>query len=93
MTKVTVELYTEQSNYAIIKLPKRKFPGVVFQGDSLFTLYSRISDIFKKILQSKDKEVIDEITEIQNLLNDLVQHYENTLYKNNIELPYNNGKK
>ena len=89
MKDLTVELYTEQTNYAIIKLPVRKFPGVLFQGDSLFTLYSRINSIAKRISKLKDEELIDDINEIQELLSVLVQNYENVLSEHDIQLPYN----
>jgi uncharacterized membrane protein len=34
----TAELLTEATNYAVVQLPGRRFPGVVFQGDSLGSL-------------------------------------------------------
>ncbi|MGN7806027.1 DUF6959 family protein [Ensifer sp. 22521] len=30
------KLLTEPTNYAVVQLPNRQFPGVVFQGDSLY---------------------------------------------------------
>jgi hypothetical protein len=34
----TAKLLTETSNYAVVQLPGRQYPGVVFQGDSIHAL-------------------------------------------------------
>jgi hypothetical protein len=34
-TMTDAKLLSEPKNYAIVQLPQRRFPGVVFQGDSL----------------------------------------------------------
>ncbi|WP_413813982.1 DUF6959 family protein [Rhizobium sp. Leaf453] len=40
----TAELLTPSHNYAVVKLPERSHPGVVFQGDSLHVLLTDISN-------------------------------------------------
>ncbi|WIX76774.1 hypothetical protein QRX50_35835 [Amycolatopsis carbonis] len=35
MTKVEVEMLTGQHNYAVLQLPERSFPGIVFSAGSL----------------------------------------------------------
>ena len=37
-----VKLLSEPTNYAVVQLPGRKFPGVVFQGDSVHGILSRL---------------------------------------------------
>ncbi len=34
MTRIEVDLLTNQGNGAVLRLPERKFPGVVVQGDT-----------------------------------------------------------
>jgi predicted RNase H-like HicB family nuclease len=36
------KLLTNAENYAVVQLPGRQFPGVVFQGDSIRTLISQL---------------------------------------------------
>lgn len=38
MKELTVLLYGEQTNNAVLKLPARKYPGVLVQGDTLKNL-------------------------------------------------------
>ena len=38
MERVEVELFTDGSNNAVVRMPGRQFPGVVVQGDSKETL-------------------------------------------------------
>ncbi len=38
MRTIEVEIFSETTNSPVIKMPNRKFPGVVIQGDSLWIL-------------------------------------------------------
>lgn len=38
-------LLTGAHNYAVVQLPGRKFPGVVFQGDSLYALRESLAQL------------------------------------------------
>lgn len=49
---VEVDALTEQHTYAVIRLPERKFPGVVVQGDCLSTL---VADL-RRSLDASERE-------------------------------------
>lgn len=83
-----VKLLSEPTNYAVVQLPERRFPGVVFQGDSLHNLINDIKAAAAEPIES----------ERHLLLNDVIQHletiqnrYENVLAENEIKLPYSNA--
>lgn len=83
-----VKLLSEPTNYAVVQLPERRFPGVVFQGDSLNSLINDIKAAAAEPVES----------ERQLLLKDVIQHletvqnrYEKVLAENEIELPYSNA--
>ena len=38
MKRIEVELLTDQGNNAVLRLPQRRFPGVLLQGDTLRNL-------------------------------------------------------
>ena len=38
-------LLTPAWNHAVVQLPGRRFPGVVFQGDSLFLLLEQVREV------------------------------------------------
>jgi hypothetical protein len=49
-----VEIFAEESNFAVIKLPSRNYPGVLIQGDSLGGLLGDVEDAIE--LFDSDKE-------------------------------------
>jgi hypothetical protein len=48
MEIVSVELYTDQKNGAVLKLPNRQFPGVLIQGDSLRGLIEDLGEVLEE---------------------------------------------
>ena len=40
-----VKLLSEPTNYAVVHLPGRAFPGVVFQGDSLDGIIADLEEV------------------------------------------------
>jgi hypothetical protein len=92
MKKIEIEVYTQASNLAIVRMPGRKFPGVVVQGDSLSILYELAISILKRVEITSDTELIDEAKELTQLLAGRLQFYEAILQKHGIELPYNSAK-
>ena len=81
-------LLSEPTNYAVVQLPERRFPGVVFQGDSLNNLINDIKAAAAEPVES----------ERRLLLKDVIQHletvqirYEKVLAENGIKLPYSNA--
>ena len=87
-TMTDATLLSEPKNYAIVQLPQRRFPGVVFQGDSLNIL---INDIKAAVAEPVESER-------QLLLMDVIEHletvqkgYEKVLAENGIMLPYSNA--
>lgn len=61
-TEITVSLYGENKNFAVIKLPDRKNPGTVFQAD---TLRGFLSDIEEVLAQLNAGEVDSAKTDLQ----------------------------
>ncbi len=45
MDHVEAELYTDGGNDAVVRLPGRRFPGVLLQGDSLHILRSDLAEV------------------------------------------------
>ncbi len=83
-----VKLLSEPTNYAVVQLPERRFPGVVFQGDSLNNLINDMKAAAAEPVES----------ERQLLLKDVIQHletvqnrYEKVLAEKGIKLPYSNA--
>lgn len=88
MKKMTIEAFTEPTNYAVVRLPERKFPGVVFQGDSLWSMYSLAQEARQALDGGQAADARDSLVELCDKLGRIVKHYETLLGEKNIELPY-----
>lgn len=83
-----VTLLTPPYNFAVVQLPERKYPGVVFQGDTLHSMTTQVSEM-QKLLEEHDLTNLSE--EIRLLLDDLLKiqkSYERACSDQGIELPY-----
>jgi hypothetical protein len=85
-----LEVYAEDSNYAVIKPPGRNFPGCVIQGDSLRILCRNATRVARCV---RDRHPEDEglLGDVQDLVGELVGrllHYQDVLARHGIELPY-----
>ncbi|MFE7774479.1 DUF6959 family protein [Streptomyces sp. NPDC057445] len=49
MKRVEAELFTDSGNNAVVRLPGRRFPGILIQGDSLSILRSDVAEVMKAI--------------------------------------------
>jgi hypothetical protein len=54
MKEETLEVFTNESNFAVIRLPQRKYPGVLIQGDSLEAIVAELEEAIR--LFDDDKE-------------------------------------
>jgi len=93
------ELLSPATNFAVVQLPERKFPGVVFQGDTLSGLVNELN-WFVRILETGqlgDKrldgdERLEEVTiglkGMRDQLGDVLAHYETICNDRKITLPY-----
>lgn len=89
MERKEVEVYSEVSNYGIVRMPGRNFPGAVVQGDSLSILCNQARRIVQHAENGTDTELIEEAKELLDLLEDRLSHYEQVLAEHQIPLPYN----
>ncbi|MEU8790047.1 hypothetical protein [Streptomyces sp. NPDC048643] len=47
MERVEAELFTDGGNNAVVRLPPRRFPGVLIQGDSLSVIRSEVAEVLE----------------------------------------------
>jgi hypothetical protein len=80
-----VKLLTEPTNYAVVQLPGRAFPGVVFQGDSLNILIADLREAANEVDPEEKAlalcDLIDHLARIQ-------RQYEAVLGREGIKMPY-----
>lgn len=83
-----LEVYSQSINRGIVKMPSQNFPGLLLQGEMLSTLLSLAKSTYEKSQKTSDIELIDASRELRDSLQNLVSHYEATLHRHNIPLPY-----
>lgn len=85
-----LEVYSSESNYAIVKPPGRRLPGCVIQGDSLSILCGHartIADVASRA-DIASEEFLQAVEELNNELIGRILHYQEVLAKHRIKLPY-----
>jgi len=83
-----VEVYSQESNAGVVRLPGRRFPGMVVQGDSLAVL----CDLVKGALGASEADRTAALTELESRLTAYQRAYERVLKAHDIELPYSAGE-
>lgn len=88
MRSDSVEIYSDQSNMAIMRHPGRRFPGVLIQGDSLYRLCAAADEICAMARSGHDAEMYEELNELRNSLWGYLTHYKVVLGEHQIPLPF-----
>jgi hypothetical protein len=83
-----VEIYSEVSNNAVIKLNGRNFPGSLIQGDSLHILVSEIMEAKEAIREGNSEEASEILGYVLERLNDRLTIYIDALTLHKLELPF-----
>ena len=85
-----VEIIDATANAAVVRMPGRRFPGIVVQGDTLHS-WSVLADSLMSSLgeaAATDPEVLLEMVELADLIRAHVDQYERILRARGLELPY-----
>lgn len=88
MELVEVEILSDAVNSAVLRVPGRRFPGVVLQGDTLATL---VRDLRSAVAALDSQEISNARDDVQSVLDRLVDaqsFYEASLRQHGVRLPY-----
>ncbi|AKJ06064.1 hypothetical protein ATI61_110191 [Archangium gephyra] len=89
MQKKEIEVFSEASNAAIVRMPGRRFPGSVIQGDSLSHLRWLAEDLRNRLRDHSEEDLRDTAQELFELLDGRLRHYVAVLDAEGIPLPFN----
>ncbi|MEU0208352.1 DUF6959 family protein [Streptomyces canus] len=88
MERIEAELFTDGGNDAVVRMPGRRFPGVLVQGDSLRVLRSDVAGV----VEACERGDLDEARGSAGLLladlDALLARYEAALNEHQIPRPY-----
>jgi hypothetical protein len=86
MDRVELEVFSAATNSAVVRMPGRKFPGVVIQGDTLSSLLGDAVQILRDLRAGRSP--VDDAKYLAEALKQLLDHYEQTLVAHEMPLPY-----
>ncbi|OYU16224.1 MAG: hypothetical protein CFE37_02455 [Alphaproteobacteria bacterium PA4] len=86
MRSETVEIFSDQTNAAILRHPDRKFPGVLVQGDSLYQMCQQADAACKEV--GRGQPGFDVLNDLRNALWLYLTHYKVTFLDNGFALPF-----
>jgi hypothetical protein len=83
-----IELLSPPTNYAVVQLPERNFPGVVVQGDTLNALMRQTKRMSKLLSAGQVDELAAELLDMSEQLSEAVTQYESICGARGLPLPY-----
>lgn len=83
-----VVLLSRPINFAVVQLPERRFPGVVFQGDTLHSLVRQVEEVARLLKAGELDDAVVGIVNMKEQLSDALTHYEKICAEKKIVLPY-----
>ena len=86
MQTLTVEVVARGVNCSVVKMPERKHPALVIQGDSFHNVYVLVQELQQSIRTGSP--AVDLADEITDLLGGYHKFFEESLTKGGLELPY-----
>ena len=89
---VQVEMFTPVQNNAILRLPGRRYPGVLIQGDSLSDLLKQSKAVLRIVESVGNPILLEKTADLHKDLQDLQRRYEKVLLEHGMKLPYSNDE-
>ncbi len=86
MRKDEVEIFSDATNASVIRHPDRRFPGVLIQGDTLYSMCQRADFIAQEI--GRVTPGFDDLNELRNQLWSLLTHYKAVLVEHGVKIPF-----
>ncbi|WP_406009334.1 hypothetical protein OG440_26830 [Streptomyces sp. NBC_00637] len=88
MERIEAELFTAGGNNAVVRLPGRRFPGVLVQGDSLHILRTDMAELVEACERGDLGDARDTAGLLLAGLDALLERYGAALDEHEIPLPY-----
>ena len=86
MRRDGVEIFSDATNAAVMRHPGRRFPGVLIQGDTLYSMCQRADFIAQEI--GREAPGFEDLNQLRNQLWSLLTHYKAVLVDHGFEMPF-----
>lgn len=88
MERVEVELFSDGGNNAVVRMPGRRFPGVLVQGDSLWVLRQDVAEIRDACRSGDGAEALESAEFLLERLDSILLRYTDALERHGMRRPY-----
>ncbi|MGC4881008.1 DUF6959 family protein [Micromonospora sp. DT43] len=89
MSQDQAQVLSRGTNFAVVQLSGRAFPGIHLQGDTFAALLVQLADAARLLRRdSGDRAVLDELDDAVAELERFLGFYEATLSERGIQRPY-----
>jgi hypothetical protein len=88
MKQVQVDILSEKVNCPIVRMPDRRFPGIVLQGDSVRNLLDLAEEISEISVSQQNPDLSAAVASIREKLAYYVAEYEHVMKEAGHDLPY-----
>jgi hypothetical protein len=82
------KLLTDPTNYAVVQLPGRQFPGVVFQGDSIHALIAQLRNALDAAQKYADDDLNAELEDALELLSGVQNKLKSVCEREGVAMPW-----
>lgn len=89
--RAEVEILDRATNETVLRLPWRRYPGVLLQGDTLNGRRAELREAIESLRAADTDNALDALSGLEEWLGSLLSHYEGTLASAGIDLPYAKG--
>ena len=86
--RVEAELFTDGGNNAVVRLPGRRFPGVLVQGDTLSQLRADLAEVQKALSDGDTNEARDSLAFALRDLDGWLERYIRALEEHGMPVPF-----
>ncbi len=83
-----VEIYSDKTNLAVMKHPRRNYPGSLIQGDSLYILCTDLDEAIEDLKQKNYDDAYYCLNEIRNGLWERLNNYIEVLTEHGMDVPF-----
>jgi hypothetical protein len=88
MRSELVEIYSDATNAAVMRHPGRQFPGILVQGDTLWSMCYRADQACLGLRETLETDAYAELNDLRNHLWELLIHYKTVLTEHGISPPF-----
>ncbi|MBR7834139.1 hypothetical protein KDL01_12760 [Actinospica durhamensis] len=90
MERIEAELFTDGGNNAVVRLPGRRFPGVLVQGDTLAQLRADLAEVQEAIAAGDVDDARESLALVLHDVDGLLERYSGALEEHGLPLPFFN---